>query len=636
MENEIKSSVIDVPRKIVNNVPEEDLFGIDKYQKALMKFIQLSETPLTIALQGEWGSGKTSLMNTLDFELCGNTGQFYRVWINSWQYSLMRTPEESIMKIVAGMIEQILNVSADSADKSDTVDKVKSIFRKIAPKVGKFIVKQVVDKAGGNTDFVDDLFGDGNAEGAEISNMKKIISEEINKKLLSAESMKCNKKGFIFFIDDLDRIDPPAAVQILELLKNIFDIDKCIFILAIDYDVVIKGLEPKFGKLTDKNEREFRSFFDKIIQLPFSMPVSSYDIDIFLIKALKTIGYIEQGEELDSDLIKDLSELANFSVGSNPRALKRLTNTLSLISLINKDDSKENVIENEKQLGFAMVCMQIAYPSIYNVLLEAPNFVEWNEKTAIKLKLDNLNEELLRLQNTTEFDEEWEKILFRICKKDSYTSNRVFHIARLLNKVKSFIRQDQDLGLVVESILEMSAVTNLMANDKQKTVKVSRKESLSIMKNFAREAMTAMKESGIAYKDETADIKSVADAVLFNIPIEIVNEKFKGFKFRVDFCQTRVDGCYMAIRAYTGEDYKTAMSAVFDNAWEKFTEKGIPKVRSEWSLSWKSYPINFAKLDGSICIMLNDKKQVSEFVSGIVSDIDKFGKILKEVLDADS
>lgn len=636
MTNEIKSSVIDVPRKVVNSVPEEDLFGIDKYQKALIKFIQSSETPLTIALQGEWGSGKTSLMNTLDNDLCGANGQFYRVWINSWQYSLMRTPEESIMKIVAGMIEQILDVSSDSDGKSGTIDNVKSIFRKIAQTGGKFLVKQVVDRAGGNADFVDGLFGDANSEGAEISNMKKIISDEINKKLLLEESKKSNKKGFIFFIDDLDRIDPPAAVQILELLKNIFDIDNCIFILAIDYDVVIKGLEPKFGTLSDKNEREFRSFFDKIIQLPFSMPVSSYDIDIFLIKALKTIGYIEQSEELDSDLIKDLSELANFSVGSNPRALKRLTNTLSLINLINKNDSKENVIENEKQLGFAMVCMQIAYPSIYNVLLEAPNFVEWNEKTAIKLKLENSNEELVRLQSTTEFDEEWEKILFRICKRESYTSNRVFHIACLFNKVKSFIPDDKDLGLIIETVLEMSAVTNLMANDKQKVVKTTRKESLNKMKIFAKNAMMAMNGSGLKYKDETADLKSIANAVLFNIPVETVNEKFKGFEFKIDFCQTTVDGCYIAIRAYAGSNYKTAMSAVFDNAWEKFTEKGIPKVRSAWSLSWKLYPINFAKLDETMSTILNDEKQVSEFVSGIVSDIDKFGKILKEVLDADS
>ena len=60
--------------------------------------------------------------------------------------------------------------------------------------------------------------------------------------------------------------------------------------VTVDYDVVIKGLEPKFGKLTEKNEREFRSFFDKIIQMPFSMPVASYTVNVFLIDALLNIG----------------------------------------------------------------------------------------------------------------------------------------------------------------------------------------------------------------------------------------------------------------------------------------------------------------------------------------------------------
>ena len=73
----------------------------------------------------------------------------------------------------------------------------------------------------------------------------------------------------IVFVDDLDRLNPPVAVEILELLKNIFCINDCIFVLAIDYEVVVKGLEPKFGKLTDKNEREFRSFFDKIYKCRF-------------------------------------------------------------------------------------------------------------------------------------------------------------------------------------------------------------------------------------------------------------------------------------------------------------------------------------------------------------------------------
>jgi len=281
----MKSSVIDIPRK----KNEADLFGIQKYQNALVEFVNHSHTPLTIALQGEWGSGKTSLMNLLDDELC-DKGTFYRVWINSWQYSLMRTPEEAILKIVEGMIEQILKTISDNDGKNKTVENVKLMFKKISFSGGKFLAKQIVDKVGLNSDGVDAFFDGGGSEGAEISGMKKEI-EKLIAEIIEKNKDK-NKLGFIFFIDDLDRIDPPVAVQILELLKNIFDLDKCIFILAIDYDVVIKGLEPKFGKLTDKNEREFRSFFDKIIQMPFSMPVASYTIDVYLLEALKNIGFV--------------------------------------------------------------------------------------------------------------------------------------------------------------------------------------------------------------------------------------------------------------------------------------------------------------------------------------------------------
>ena len=50
------SSIVDVPKK----ADAEDLFGINKYENGLTHFIQYADTPITIAIQGEWGSGKTS------------------------------------------------------------------------------------------------------------------------------------------------------------------------------------------------------------------------------------------------------------------------------------------------------------------------------------------------------------------------------------------------------------------------------------------------------------------------------------------------------------------------------------------------------------------------------------------------
>lgn len=455
----MKSSIIDVPRKHT----QKDLFGIQVYQDALIKYIQLTDTPITIALQGEWGSGKTSLMNLLRYNLCDiDNAPYFPVWINTWQYSLMKTPNQAIFSILEGIINQIGALNPNGQKWADSKRKIGGLFKKMAT-VG---TKAAVGMVGVDGGLVDDLFGTQETTTSDISQLK----EEIASLIFEALSHQPSKHGFTFYIDDLDRIDPPVAVEILELLKNIFDLENCVFVLAIDYDVVIKGLKPKFGELTEANEREFRSFFDKIIQLPFSMPVASYNVDTFLVDALRKIEFFSDEELDDPSLAEVLSEITRLSVGSNPRSLKRLTNTLALISIINEmqQDAEAQAPHNRlfKTLNFSMVCMQIAYPYIYNQLSEEPDFKSWNERVASKLKLRPLTEgERETLDATEEFDDDWEKIVFRMCQKETYLSNRAFCVSSLLNRVAELIGDDTALGEIVAQTLELSAVTNLKAFD---------------------------------------------------------------------------------------------------------------------------------------------------------------------------
>ena len=450
----MKSSIIDVPRRH----DQEDLFGIKVYQDALIKYIKLTDTPITIALQGEWGSGKTSLMNLLRWNLCEvDDASYYPVWINTWQYSLMKTPQQAIISILEGIVNQI-GALDPNAKKNESMKKI-TVGAKVAAGV-----------AGIDGGVVDDLVG------VEAQSDINQLKEEIGKLIEDALANDNKKIGFTFYIDDLDRIDPPVAVEILELLKNIFDLEKCVFILAIDYDVVIKGLKPKFGELTEKNEREFRSFFDKIIQLPFSMPVASYNVDTFLVDALSKIEFFSKNELADAQLAETLSEVARLSVGSNPRSLKRLTNTLSLISIINAEkraEAENNTLN--KTLNFSLVCMQIAYPYIYNQLTEEPDFKQWNERIASKLKLRHLTpEEKESLDATEEFDEDWEKVVFRMCQKETYLSNRAFQVSLLLSKIAEIVNDDNRLGEIVEATIALSAVTNLKAFDGPLVLKKSR------------------------------------------------------------------------------------------------------------------------------------------------------------------
>jgi len=470
------SSIVDIPKRAFGP-NSEDLFGINKYEKGLIKFISNADTPITIAIQGEWGSGKTSLMNSLQNSLCGDLNNikshdkdFYGIWVNTWQYSLMNSQEETLVSIVTSISTQIMSIISTRHEGAG--QKIKnSVFNFLergTKAVAKLAAEKVVDGAG---DVVDALM-DREKANQTIKGLRDDLQSAITDCLEKDASNGQSKKGFLFFIDDLDRIDPPAAVQILELLKNIFDLEKCVFILAIDYDVVVKGLKPKFGELTDKNEREFRSFFDKIIQMPFSMPVASYSIDTFLIQNLQKIGYLSESKANESSVAQYLSTFCSLSVGTNPRSLKRLLNTVSLINIIsNEEDPGDNSPEEDFRLlmNFALICIQIAYPAVYKALSIEGDFKSWDENMARQLKLRELNElEKSKLKESEEFDEEWEQIIYRICERDTYLSNRAVQISQLFNQMFKLVPEGQDLGNIMSELLTLSSVTDVQAYDKPK------------------------------------------------------------------------------------------------------------------------------------------------------------------------
>ena len=78
---------------------ETDNRDINIHSEALIDFIANSNTPITVGIQGEWGSGKTSLINSIH-HVFEDRQEVKQIWINSWEYSLLSTPEEALLKVV--------------------------------------------------------------------------------------------------------------------------------------------------------------------------------------------------------------------------------------------------------------------------------------------------------------------------------------------------------------------------------------------------------------------------------------------------------------------------------------------------------------------------------------------------------
>jgi predicted KAP-like P-loop ATPase len=353
---------------------EEDKLKISRYIDALSMFIQESDTPITIGLQGEWGTGKTSMMYLLREKLSSNN--IATSWVNTWEFSMFRTVSETTPSILNGLLQSLKESCGDKWPKTEKAqDKIKKIGRFL----GNLMNQVVVNQTGLDVKAAADDSQQGfSLLRTEIAEVKKDIAELIDQLIFSSQN---TIQRVVFFVDDLDRINPALAVEILESLKNIFDIPNCIFILAIDYDVVIKGLESKFGKKTDENEREFRSFFDKIIQVPFSMPVGTYDIDNFLKEKLIGLGVI-----LDNDRIDSYLNVVKCSVGYNPRSLKRFLNTFSLLNTIRKLEKEP--LEDSLLMLFSLLGLQISYPRIFRFITQNPDFLSWNQAFAVKNGVD--------------------------------------------------------------------------------------------------------------------------------------------------------------------------------------------------------------------------------------------------------
>jgi len=438
------SSITDKPidKKI------DDLLKVEKYSQALSNFITRSDTPITIGLQGEWGTGKTSLMSLLleDF----NGKNIACSWVNTWEYSMFRGANETTPGVLRGMLEKL----KISCGKNWTLkDEGEKKFKKAARFLGGLANQIIANQTGVNLMEASDGVSDNERATAEIAEIKGLISELIQS-LINDQNNSYQK--VVFFVDDLDRIPPGDAVEVLEALKNIFDIPNCIFILAIDYDVVVKGLESKFGPKTEENEREFRSFFDKIIQVPFSMPTGTYDIENFLVEKLNSIGIQISDEE------KELyTKAVKHTIGFNPRSLKRYLNSFSLINHLKEIETEENNPQGDDFMLFALLGIQISYPKIFRLLSQQSNFTQWNKGFGNKfgIEWDEIQEKIKKFGESDLIDEEWEQVAWGACQSDSYLKARAFSVLELLNLLR--LKYGDALEQELENAMEFAAITSV-------------------------------------------------------------------------------------------------------------------------------------------------------------------------------
>ncbi len=404
---------------------EDDEFGIEKYVESLCRFIRSSDTPITIALQGEWGCGKSSFMRVLDSCLCSEKvpedERFDSIWLETWDLFLENDSEMAVKKLVLSLFSQ-LEAHFSKLQKKQNGERHKELIKQYMKTITSLVLS-VRDVDGELTEkFMNVIFPD-----KESTMTVREAKQEFASFLTGEVEEKGNgvtDRAFIVFVDDLDRLEPKLAITLLEALKNLFDVEKCIFILAIDQEVIANGIMQKYGVKSVNYRNIGKDFFDKLIQVPYMIPMSKYDIRSMVINRLKLIHFFPA--EYDCIKYEDtVIDIVQSATNKNPRAIKRLLNMVHL--MLAMETAELSVSPEFRMLELLLMALQLAFPKVYSMLSRNQNLADWNKCFFVGEKKipENVREQF-------KINSQWKEIIYLAVADDETIVHNYYRVENLL------------------------------------------------------------------------------------------------------------------------------------------------------------------------------------------------------------
>lgn len=148
---------------------------------------------------------------------------------------------------------------------------------------------------------------------------EKIFKEDIIDKILEQ-----NKNAKIIFIfDNIDRCTPDCAYETLSTIKTFMDQKNCMYIIPCDDEAIKDHLKSKMAGCTT-NENYAGEFMDKIFNTYFRIPeIKTLDRDAFIFDKLDSLQSVELEDEEKTDIKQVMYHAYKLNT---PREIKRFIN----------------------------------------------------------------------------------------------------------------------------------------------------------------------------------------------------------------------------------------------------------------------------------------------------------------------
>lgn len=349
------------------------------------------DTPFTIGINGEWGSGKTSLMKLIKMKVdskadLGGQSEIYTTWFNTWNFA----NEKEIWKML--MISLIQDLDENNLYETDVEKILSSVFNLGEIAATAYATGGISLYANKNTiiNSTKNLFDARKSKEEAIIKDKVKSIKSFRQDFENLINKTVGENGrYVIFIDDLDRVTPNKTIEIIESIKTFLDCDKCVFVIGCDYNYLDACVEHKYGNLTFNA----RDYIEKIVQVTFEISsLNDHLLNIYLNENINTLFTTR-------DDFNVVSNLLHRSIGRNPRKIKRLTNLYSIVHNLNKKGL-------DGCLLLKLICFMQSWPDIYKKLMgdfNSGNYT-FRQYQVWALPMDNW-EEYIGYEPEWEYDE---------------------------------------------------------------------------------------------------------------------------------------------------------------------------------------------------------------------------------------
>jgi len=349
-----------------------DLLYFEAVSKTIVDLIvSHGEQPLSLGVHGDWGAGKSSVLEMIEAGFSGDSGTLC-LRFNGWQYQGFEDAKAALIEsIITGLtdarpVEGVLHLGGKLLGRLNYLKLTKMMLSAgVTVATGIPHPEQLKDALSLLKGIKDSITTNFSAEEAveKIGAATELLNPQVDKVLPteirefhSEFSQLIEKAGIqrlVVLIDDMDRCLPETTIDTLEAIRLFLFAKKTTFVIAADEAMIEYCVKQHFPDLPAASGplTYAKNYLEKLIQVPFRIPALGYIEAEAYIALTIAESTLPQGSAAFQQFLTQARELI-----ARPWLMKRVTDDMAVTACSSAGGSAEleklqSAIQLSHQIG---------------------------------------------------------------------------------------------------------------------------------------------------------------------------------------------------------------------------------------------------------------------------------------------